>query len=670
MLSVKSIEADCGTGPQPDPSRMLNLHYSRSLFIARFDVTAAHRHTYDLSLRAAILGTVTSTQSSSLQLDFLSAMIPSDLVPQSLASKSTSNMITMADTQCLAVLAVYILSNGLVEPKSESASHFLQWMRNQKDGDLTRLLFLPKGSTQAAALENMFWYALISEDDKFMRKLPTEIYRHLLHTSHPWLDSHISSLFDFKKKFRYHLHDPLSAFEYVCFLQHIGLVQLFLDAGAEPVQLTIPKILHAIECRKITELGHRYFLSIRNGHRLHFDVTLARLLISRGMSPCHGSFPYDRPVLNWQSSLLAFACHFGDVALMETLLGENSSHRPCVNCLKIAVNELLGHNPESRRIIQGFNDAGINVPLSTILRCDDDDLNLLRKLLDSGIEIKLDDFMKDSFEQSRIFYRRTLSGLSTSLDLIFHFQRHLKQFSSAVPTETPISLSDVIKSTESREKTHSGAIEAKTFISRILSLRENLRAGWLSHALSVAVVEANEDYIYALIDAGARISNDNFNTSIKFCTLQIIQSLYQSIVKPGPRYSMHIWTHTAIRRGDVEILHALMTAGLLRDYCDTGDFLIANSVAMAIHLRSFEVVSFLMNNDYLLNHETHSPRTGNFFLHTTPLEAAIQAGRLDLVDTLLAKGAGVNDDRALRAAVPVSYSILQKIACYQYLRVC
>jgi hypothetical protein len=72
---MKIIEANCGIGPQPDPSRMLNLYSSRSLVSARFDITAAHRHTYDLSLRAAILGTVTSSQSNSHQLDLLSAMI-------------------------------------------------------------------------------------------------------------------------------------------------------------------------------------------------------------------------------------------------------------------------------------------------------------------------------------------------------------------------------------------------------------------------------------------------------------------------------------------------------------------------------------------------------------------------------------------------------------------
>jgi ankyrin repeat protein len=651
---VKSIEANRGTGSQPSSSRTFNLHPCRSLFSACFDVTAAHRHTYDLSLRAAILGTVTSSKPNSLQLDLLSAMIPSDLVPQSLASKSTSNIIAMADTQCLAILAVYLLSNALVEPKSEPASRFLQWMQNQKDRDLARLLLLPKGSTQAAALENIFWYALISQDDIIMRKLPTEIYRHLLYTSHPWLDSHIISLIDSDNGFNYRSYGPLSPFEYVCFLQHIGLAQLFLDAGAEPVQLTTPKILRAMEYRKLTELK-RQNRSRKEG-RFQFDVTLARLLISRGMSLCHSSVTFDYPIVEWQASLPAFACHFNDVALMETLLGENPVHRPCVNCLIIAVQQLRSHNPESRRMIQVLNDAGIDVPVPIILRCDDDDFSLLRKLLDSGVKIKPSQLRESYFVD---FGFKNLSSLSTLLGIILHSQRHLKQFPSAASTETSISLSHVIKSLGSREKTHSGAIQAKTLISQILSLREDLRASYLSQALTMAVKEANEHYIYALIDAGARVSSNHVMESIKTCTLQIIVSLSQSIGSPDLS-QLGYYTYAAILRGDVELLHSLLTTGLLSDHCTTKDGFGANSVAISIHHRHFEIASSLIHNDDLLN-ETLYPRTGNYFSHVTPLEAAIQADRLDLVDNLLAKGAGVNDDRALRAAVPVSYSILRQL---------
>jgi ankyrin repeat protein len=561
----------------------------------------------------------------------------------------------MADTQCLAVLAIYILSNGLVEPKSEPVSHFLQWMRSQKNSDLARLLLLPKGSTQAAALENIFWYALISQDDKVIRKLPTEIYRHLLDTSHPWLDSHIIDLVDSDQDSLYNIDMPLSAFEYVCFLQHIGLVQLFLDAGAEPVQLTIWKIFRAIECRRMTELRHRY--PTRLTDQLHFDVTLARLLIDRGMSPCHGSFALKYPMTVRYNSLPAFACHFSDVALMETLLRGNPSHRPCAKCLITAAKEIEGRKPESRRMIQVLSDAGIDVPLSIALRYDDDDWSLLKKQLNSGVKIKINRLMDN------LYNCVNLSRLSSFLDVILNSKRHPKQFSPTVSIKTPISLSNTMKVAEPRNKTHSDAIRAKNFISDIMLLHEDLRWSYISKALTAAVKEANEYYIYALIEAGATISEDHISNAIETCTLKIIQTLSQLFGDfNSSRYpSTYKITHAAICRGDSEILHALMTAGLLSNYCMAKDRLITNSVAMAIHLRHFDVVSLLMNNGYLLNHEMCSPNTGNYFSYVTPLEAAIQAGQLYLVDDLLAKGAGVNDDRALRAGVPVSCSLLQQL---------
>jgi ankyrin repeat protein len=617
---------------------------------------AAHRGTYDLSLRAAILGTVTSSQSNSIYLDFLPAMIPPDLIPHNLSSRSTSDIITLADTQCLAVLAVYILSNALVEPKPEPASRFLQWIQNRKDRELSQLLLLPKGSTQAAALENIFWYALISQDDGIMQKVPSDIFRHLHHTSHPWLDAHIISLIDSNNDFHYRAYGPLSAFEYACFIQHIGLVRDFLDAGAEPAQLSIRKILRAIECRKLSELGH--YEARRLERRIRFDSTIARLLIRRGMSQCHGFSPYiyaaqHWPPDHWQLSLPVFACRFNDVPLLEVLLEETSSHQPCADCLNTAAREIRSRTPESRCLIQMLNYAGVDVPLPTILRCDDDEFSLLKKLLDSGVEIKPDELMRNCVESTN------LSSLSILIEIIFHSQRHLTHGSPAIPNGTTFSLSHAIKSTESREKTHSVPMPPKTLISRIMSLPENLRSQYLQQALHAAIAEAKEDYIYALIDAGTPVMNTHVWTSVETCTLQSIQYLYQSLSEPCLcRYKL-MFTYRVIRRGDVGIFHALLSAGLLSGYCNPDGYEIANSAAIAIRLGQFEIASLLINNDHFLDHETR--HSGLPSSRVTPLEAAIQAGRLDLVDTLLAKGAGVNDDRALRAAVPAGYNILQQM---------
>jgi hypothetical protein len=299
--------------------------------ISRFECTVQNRQYRDILFGQAIQNTRHHLMDKGeFQSDTLNAMLPEELIPQYASGSTVIDFISTVSGECLTRIAMYLVSNALINPTKKNARHLLNWLQMEWNGRLPKLLNTQILPTSAAAVENLFRYSVLAENAEILQMLPKS--KLLLNSPHSWFRSYNDKI--------------LKPLDYSCICQNREIMHILIDSGALATGIPLGKFLTEIEQLALRRRAQNQILG-----RIQVDLDIARYLLRNGSNQC--SCPINKADISYpQDSSLRWAITSGNEQLVALLLEEEFSINRCYQCLGHAAAAIISKSCDKDAIFK------------------------------------------------------------------------------------------------------------------------------------------------------------------------------------------------------------------------------------------------------------------------------------------------------------------------------